>query len=831
VKKILTVLIGKALKHPYVLIFLSAIITVISLSYAVKLDIETDFINLIPEDYESVKALEKVRATVGGEGSDLAVGILSPNLEASKKFAEDLIEEAMSLSRNPESEKYFASVEYKREISFLEENALYFATESEIEEIKGYLREEIENAKLEVNPFFVDFSDDLDQEDVSESDLDKFQDLYDWLVGREYPVHEDESSLTLRFFPSGSQSNVRYINQVYSDIEDLIIALDPKEYHPEMEYVLAGRLMHRAIQVEAIRNDVAKTFGIGVGAVLLLVCIYFMYKSYIRRKDDDHLLRSISRLFLKLPFLLLIISVPLLMSITWTFGLAYLLIGNLNMMTSTLALLLFGLGVDFGVHFFARYSEERKKGSDVNGAVYTTIFNTGKAISAGSVTTCLALFILGFADFRGFSEFGIIAGYGIVFAMIAMLLIMPALIKIFESWGVLKLDLEDSAKTAMKEERQLYPGRKTILLLGTLTIVASIILVPNISFEYQFNKLDPQYPEYDAKKAIVDQASSGRRGSNPAFIVTESPEEALRVADEIRRMIHNDTSITTIAEVRTLQDRFPLKFERQISKLESINEVRELLESEYLQNEDSEDLVKLSKAAQTTDPVEIDMVPKFLKDSFVTQDGEFGTFIMIYPSGTLSDGRRSIEFANEIGEFTSEDGTKYYAGSTSIIAADMLMLLQKESPWMITGAFLVVFIMMVIIFRSFKWALIAAVPLILGITWMLLVMFLFGLKLNFFNLVIFPALLGIGNDDGIHMVHRYLEEGRGSIMKVLRSTGEHCTIGTFTTMIGFFGLIFSFHPGLQSIGLAALIGVFTVLIATLILIPAIISVMEEYNII
>jgi hypothetical protein len=65
---------------------------------------------------------------------------------------------------------------------------------------------------------------------------------------------------------------------------------------------------------------------------------------------------------------------------------------------------------------------------------------------------------------------------------------------------------------------------------------------------------------------------------------------------------------------------------------------------------------------------------------------------------------------------------------------------------------------------------------------------LFGLKLNFYNMVILPTVLGIGDDSSIHITHRYLEEGRGSIPKVLRSTGEHIAASALTTMVGFGGL-------------------------------------------
>jgi len=125
-----------------------------------------------------------------------------------------------------------------------------------------------------------------------------------------------------------------------------------------------------------------------------------------------------------------------------------------------------------------------------------------------------------------------------------------------------------------------------------------------------------------------------------------------------------------------------------------------------------------------------------------------------------------------------------------------------------------------------RWALLALLPLMVGLLWMLLLVELFGARLNFYNLIVLPAVLGIGNDAGVHLVHRYMEQGKGSIMSVLRSTGEHVAMGSLTTMMGFAGLLLSFHPGLESIGLLAVLGIGATLAAALLFLPALLQVLE-----
>ncbi|HKK44403.1 MAG TPA: MMPL family transporter, partial [Balneolaceae bacterium] len=190
-------------------------------------------------------------------------------------------------------------------------------------------------------------------------------------------------------------------------------------------------------------------------------------------------------------------------------------------------------------------------------------------------------------------------------------------------------------------------------------------------------------------------------------------------------------------------------------------------------------------------------------------------------------GRNSIAFKNDVGEVTLDNGKKFYAASTSIIAAEMLELMRSESPWMVGATFVMVFLLMIFSFRSLRWSIIAMLPLVVGLLWLFGIMMLTGMMFNFYNLVVLPAILGIGEDNGVHLAHRYREEGRNSMWDVLSSTGQHITIGSVTTMLGFSGLIFTNHPGLQSLGEMAFIGIGLTLIAALTFLPALIQLLED----
>lgn len=98
---------------------------------------------------------------------------------------------------------------------------------------------------------------------------------------------------------------------------------------------------------------------------------------------------------------------------------------------------------------------------------------------------------------------------------------------------------------------------------------------------------------------------------------------------------------------------------------------------------------------------------------------------------------------------------------------------------------------------------------------------------NLYNLVVLPAILGIGDDSGIHIAHRYIEDGHGSIGEVLYSTGQHVLVASVTTMLSFIGLLFANHPGLQSLGWMGVVGIGATLLAAFTFMPALIQWLED----
>jgi predicted RND superfamily exporter protein len=136
--------------------------------------------------------------------------------------------------------------------------------------------------------------------------------------------------------------------------------------------------------------------------------------------------------------------------------------------------------------------------------------------------------------------------------------------------------------------------------------------------------------------------------------------------------------------------------------------------------------------------------------------------------------------------------------------------------------FLGVFLLILVHRRSMLQTLWILLPLVAGIALTLGVMGILGLKLNFFNVVVIPTLLGVGVDHGVHYYRRW-HELQSDVEAAQRELLGPLTVCSATTMMGYVGMVFSSHRGLQSIGLVACLGLGCIWITSLILLPGILE--------
>ncbi len=771
--------------HWFIALFM-ILVTAASLYVARNLTLETDLAALLPNDAPSVLALEEVKKKVGGLGN-IIILIESPDSTANDQFARALIPALL------ESD-YFGSVEYKRNMAYFEDRQLLYLTVDELKDVRDRVRKKIRYEINKRDPLFF-----LDEEDPG-FDVSDIRDE----LSRRFAQSDLEASdrtrggtsIVVRAYPVGTQEQVGFSRRMVAETERIIDNVNPNSFHPDMDAVVGGQYVNRIVEYEVILNDIKSTALIALIGILLIISIYF-----------------------RQAFASVFVGIPLIMGMSWTFGITAIVIGNLNLITGFLVAVLAGLGIDFGIHSFARYIENKNGGHSTSDALKHALEHTGAALMTTGLTTAAAFYSLMITDFKGFSEFGFIAATGIVFALVATFLAFPSFIYIGERFGAVR-------HTAIRHkrhdsERRRFPAARTALSVVTIVIVASVVLLPQIEFQYDFGQLRADIDSHRRLKDRIYKTTTDP--SNPVAVVVEDPVERVAVADTLRKRADEESSL--IRSVLTLDMLVP---EAQAEKLRIINSIERLLRGrtdDLLTGTDISQ-VQLDRWLNPPDTVRASELPEFALRRFRGVDGSLGEFVAVVPDFGLTKGDLVMQFADEVRDISTEKQS-YIASGSAIIFADMLRLMIHDSEIAVSVTLGVIFLIVFIHFRRLKSTLIVLMPVVAGVLFMMGIMAVFGIKLNLYNMVVLPAILGIGVDNGVHLYHRYKEEGRGSLLLVLRNTGGPVLMTTLTTMVGFGGMVFADHQGLNSIGELALIGLGTCLVMSLVGLPSLLQVLED----
>ena len=779
--------------HHYIgIIALATVLSVFAGFFAAKLagNIKTDFADLLSDDYVSVQELNRIKARIGGI-APLMIVITSDDLDAAVSFMQilaDSLEHSSLISS-------VSRLDSQKEL--LEKNRLLYMDLEDLREVNRRLDEHIELQKLKQSPLYFAL-DDEEEQVLDFSDIEaKYQ--QDGAVVpeqyRQYFITKEGNGVILRLYPAGLTTDVAFSQDLIDHIDQTIAAIGPERFHPSIECVYKGSFQNSANQFTIIIRDLKSTALYSIVGVLLLITLFFR--------------QVIGSLF---------ITLPLMMSLTWTFGVTYLAIGSLNMITVGLFAILFGLGIDFGIHIFARYREAHRRGMDIEQALTVTVRYTGKALATTAVTTSIAFYSLLLTDFKGFSEFGFIVGTGILFSLVAMVAICPAFIVLAER---LRL-VTPIPKRSVLWRTGRYPKPWATLLIGTVITGYSLYHLGDLEFEYDFSKLKPAPPPNINKGSLPQSLKEGR---SPAIVLTESYDEAMEVVRTVESIKATNGDSSTVLSVKSVYSALP---QDQDAKLALIADIRALLDREDGLFSESE-RAKLDSLRPYLDVKKLTLydLPSDLTNEFKDKEGNILNFVAINASVELKDGKDAIRFAEEISHIETPTGKTYIASSSHIIVAEMLKVMLEDSPLAVILTLVVVAVVLLIDLRSFVDTLLVLTPLLNALVWVVGFMYVFDIKLNLYNMVAFPTIIGMGIDNSVHIFHRYQEVGRGSLRLVLRTTGLALLATSLTTMVGFSGLVPAIHPALTSIGVLSLVGLGSCFITSVTLLPALLQLRER----
>ena len=879
-----------AFKHSLIVVALSIILAGLSIWVTgEKLTFKTGRGDLVAKGLPYVKLYEEYR----DQFEDLEGMVIVAESESPEKMAEFAEILAAKLKVRPD---LFSQVIYKFDTSYFRSRFLLYLDPPDLESLQTKLEEhqnfiESVNASPGLNPLLneinreissgmvdslmTDFlgGDDTEEEEKKndENDLNlliriikemnrsleknyhyqsPWQSLFnsgeESLREKGYLVSKNEKLLFILAVPNEDETSFTgYKDSVYSARE---LIAEVKKYFPSISVGLTGEDVISTDEMITTQKDVELASKIALGGVALLFIIAF--KGIVK------------------PLLALF---SLLIALAWSLGFTSLTVGHLNILSVVFTTILIGLGIDFGIHILERYKEERKEGDDISTALQKTLQGTGQGNFSGAITTAMAFGAMVLTDFIGIVELGGIAGWGILFCMIAMVLLLPALVTLEEKWRkpVYTKSVEKPITASISWLDRFFSHYKLIITACCLLVLLSSLALRTAHFDY--NLLNLQTKGTEAVKYEMRILENAGRSAWSAAMLADTLEEVRQKETQLNNLstIENvesiaamvpkhqeenllyvrenlspllselyveeeDESFSLKALTKTLKRiRFKLQGRegkedkvaqaaREIDKFfKEVESVEEDLAEAQLQ-EFSEELfvdyrglmADLKKNAKPK-LVEISEIPKSLRDRYISKQGKY--LITIFPSvdiWNLDERNRYLKDLRSVDANVTGSAVHMF-NSTRLMTEGYI----NGGIYAMTAIIIYVFI----VFRNPRTVFFILLPVIAGSIWTMGIMELTGLKFNMANLVILPLILGIGVVNGIHITHRYREEKDKNSVVLGKSTGQAVILSSLTTMIGFGSMMVADHYGVFSLGLVLTLGVFCCLVASITFLPALLK--------
>ena len=760
--------------------------------------VDSDLAAMFEGGNENVKRLKKVTERIGTFETFLVVS-KSDSFENNLKFMEDLAQRIVKLEE-------IESAELKKETEYIEKHALLFVPLEELEENLRTVNEKIADQVKEVLSIEEGGSrkkgtDSSELRETIESIKKNAIDRKKRFDLNPYFTTDDGTFLAMKVRPTGNDTNAKNLIQVIAAIQNSID--ETVVSHENVQVEIGGELLHKVKEVKSLNKDLLFTILICVVLLSIVIIWYF---------------RSIAALF--------IVMFPLSAGILSAVSITILIIEVFNIVSAFSFVILYGLGIDFGIHLLSRYGENKEKEKNPAKCMEITIADVFPSIISGALTTAVAFLTIYFIDFKGFSDYGLVAFTGIITSLFAYFLFFPVFVFVLEK--IKDLSINPRRITILEKLHLLFlKERRKVLVFSLFLTVLSTAAFFNIPFEYDLMKLSYKIDE-DNKNSIVAQYKEkignenrdSRSRGRVAIYLTENRDESKVVADILTEMKRSGSDDGRLEAVFSIQSFLPAD---QQEKLRVISRIKRTIERkiELFSTEDRELLeTEIMPYLSVESEIREELLPDWAKKMLSEKDGDFGNFVIALISGNYKDMRTVSAIKEKLGTLEHE-GNEFKMTAPFLLLADVDEVINRDVPVMALFAMIVVITTLLIMFRSFHHAVALFIPLIVAVIWMFGAAWLFDIRFNLFNMIIVPTMIGTGIDSSIHIFDRFLKSGfdRSAIPEILNRTGGAVFFSSLTTLIGFFSLIFSSHQGMVSIGMIASLGIIMATLVNLTIFP------------
>jgi hopanoid biosynthesis associated RND transporter like protein HpnN len=657
------------------------------------------------------------------------------------------------------------------------------------------------------------------------------------------PVNQDKDTFT------HSQKSIDALHSLLAEM---------RQRFPDLTFGLTGLPVLENDEMKAAQDDSSRAQWLALAGVALLFLINYRGFRYP----------------------LMTVSV-LLIGTVWAFGWLTLTVAHLNILSSAFAVMLIGIG-DYGVLWVTRFGHERQCGASPADASRLTAIYGGPSILTAAVTTALAFYAAMLADLKAVAELGWIAGSGVLLCALSCFVVLPAMLALFDfRRGKAATATLVSLAEQRAARRQWLPMlmNRPYLVVGVSGLATLVLGCLALRMPYDYNLLNLQSPKMESvqwEHTLIDHTAGM---SWHALSYTTTPEEALALKVRFEEL----PGVSRVVEVASLVPREQERkqelladIQKRLKRLPPRGTVIEhrvpapaklvvsaswLLEAlaivgnnpaavelqdavsillvrikastaergdefvslrlkafeEYATRDLAEDLHRLREVS-TPAPIRLDDLPLSLRERYIGKNGKW--LLRIFSKECLWDYQPLASFIQQICTVDPEATGKPFT------TLEGMRAMRNDFLWAGLYAFLAMTLVFLFDFGSFKHTLLAQLPLAMGVIATLGIMHLLGATLNAANMIAFPIILGVGADNGVHVVHDFRARDRSKRYMLSRTIGRGIMVKAMTAILGLGMLMIAQHRGMAGLGLALSLGVACCMVTALVFLPALLGILS-----
>jgi hopanoid biosynthesis associated RND transporter like protein HpnN len=544
--------------------------------------------------------------------------------------------------------------------------------------------------------------------------------------------------------------------------------------------------------------------------------------------------------------------------ITLAVGLAA--VGQLNVISIAFIPLFVGLGVDFGIQLSVRFTAEQHAGAVTPDALRNAAVALGAplTLAAGAIFLGFGAFLP--TDYVGIAELGIIAGIGMVIALLFAVTVLPALIALFAPRAPTR---EVGFAALAPVDRWLHRRRKVVLWAFGLSMLVSIALLPRVQFD--FNPMDMRDQHAAAMTTLADLTRDPDRTPNTISVLAPNEAAAERLVQQlgalpdVRQVVwlgsfvpdDQPAKLAAIGDADMLLDFSINPFDvapppadaERVAALDALapklvetanahpgpgaQDARQLAvafhklaaaspqaraAADAALSQPLDVMLNQIRAALQAQPVSLATLPPDLTRDWKTPDGRYR--LEVYPAGNAQDNRVLRQFRDSVASVTPD-----ISGLPVVTQAAASTI---AGAFVKAGiiAFVLVSLLLLAVLRNAREVAFTLAPVILSIFLTLGTCVVIGQPINFANIIAFPLLFGVGVAFHIYFVMAW----RAGATDLLQSSLARAVLfSALATGTAFGSLWLSHHPGTASMGKILMISLIWTLICALIFEPALLG--------